>query len=200
MRTGGLFSHKRLTDASNLVILRVKGKDALDAFEPEAGGHRFQGVSPTEKKGRVHSSTVTVAVLQAATINSRALREAGLNKNELRIEAYCGGGPGGQNRNRNATNIRITHLPTGVTACANTKSRPQNEKLALAELKRRLSEKVRGDQRRSRNSKRREQIGSGERSDKIRTVAEQRGRVECHRTGKRMRIAKYERGFIDELH
>ena len=198
--TGGVFSHSRLTDEQNIVVLRFKGKNAFEAFKPEAGGHRFQGVSPTEKKGRVHSSTVTVAVLQEATISDNDIRAAGLSRCDLRIEAYCGGGPGGQNRNRNATNIRITHLPTGTTACANTKSRPQNEKLALQELQRRLSDKVRGDQKEKRNSRRREQIGTGMRSDKIRTVAEQRGRVENHINGKRMKISRYERGFVEELH
>lgn len=197
---GGRFSSRRLVDAQNIVILQFRGRGAFTAFENESGGHRFQGVSPTEKKGRVHSSTVTVAVLEPAAISDSSIRAAGLSKADLKIEAYCGGGPGGQNRNRNATNIRVTHLPTGVTACANTKSRPQNEKLALSELAKRLSDKTRGEMTSERNSKRRDQIGTGLRGRKIRTVAEQRGRVENHETGKRIRISRYERGFLEELY
>lgn len=179
----------------NLTVLRFSGRNAFESFRREAGGHRFQGISPTDKKRRPHSSTVTVAVLR-----DEKEVEVEIRPGDLKIEAYTGDGPGGQNRNKNATNIRITHLPTGIQACSNVKSRKQNEKLALALLKKRLVEKARGEMAAARNSKRRSHVGTGERSDKIRTIAEQRGRVENHISGKRMKISRYERGFIEEIY
>jgi peptide chain release factor 1 len=184
-----------LTHREGFSVLRFEGKNAFAAFEPEAGGHRFQRVPPTEKKGRRQSSTVTVAVLKVPTPV-----ELKINKSDLRIEAYTGDGPGGQNRNKNATNIRIKHLPTGVEACSNMKSRAQNEKMALALLRSRLltEKQRRADD--SRNRERKSQVGRGMRSDKIRTVAYQRKRVENHLNGKRMKIRDYEKGMVDKLH
>lgn len=174
--------------------MMFSGKCAQRAFAGEAGGHRFQSYSPTDKKRRLHSSTVTVAVLP---VPKRA--DIKLSKQDLQIEAYTGGGPGGQNRNRNATNIRITHIPSGVQACANTKSRAQNEKLAMAAIQARLAEQQAGAASARRNARRSSQIGTGMRSDKIRTIAEQRGRVENHINGKRMSIKDYFRGHIGKI-
>jgi len=184
-----------LTHREGFSVLRFEGKKAFAAFEPESGGHRFQRVPPTEKKGRRQSSTVTVAVLKVPTPV-----ELKIHPRDLKYETYRGSGPGGQNVNKNDTAVRITHLPTGVQACSEIKSQSQNKKLALGALTARLvarAEKLANDRR---NGKRKSQLGTGMRSDKIRTYAEQRGRVENHLNGKRMKIRDYDKGMIDLLH
>ena len=176
-------------------MLRFSGPGAKRAFAPEAGGHRVQQVSPTEKKGRVHSSTVTVAVLSEPTE-----AELTLKTSDLKYETYRDSGPGGQHRNTSDTAVRVTHLPTGIQACSALKSQAQNKALALSALKARLVERARHAETERRNSNRKAQLGTGERSDKVRTIAYQRGRVESHVNGKRMKIRDYEKGFIEELH
>lgn len=96
--------------------------------------------------------------------------------------------------------IRVTHLPTGIQACSATKSQHRNKELALGALKARIIEQRRSADSVNRNTSRKAQLGTGERSDKIRTIAYQRGRVENHVNGKRMQIRDYERGAIDEIH
>lgn len=190
METGGLFSHEELTRREGYVVYRFSGKGAKRAFAQEAGGHRWQG----ESKGRTHSSTVTVAVLAEPTRS-----ELRIPDKDLRIEAYRDSGPGGQNKNKNDTAIRVTHLPTGITACSTLKSQARNKELALSELRARLAKRQEEGDTSRRNAKRRNQIGRGERSDKVRTIAEQRQRVENHLNGKRMSVKRYLRGFIDEV-
>lgn len=175
-------------------MLRVQGPDAWALFAPEAGGHRFQRVPPTEKRGRVHSSTVTVAVL--AEPSSAEVR---LAPHELRVETFRSGGPGGQHQNKTESGVRVTHLPSGVTAVATFKSQHRNRELALAALRARLAEHRRSAETSARNTDRRKQVGSGMRSDKIRTVAMQRQRVENHRDGRRMSVERYLRGFLEEI-
>ena len=176
-------------------MLRFSGRDAKAIFAPEAGGHRVQQVSPTEKKGRVHSSTVTVAVLEEPTEV-----ELKLNPSDLKIETYIASGPGGQHRNKSDTAVRVTHLPTGIQACSEHKSQYRNKVLALSALRARLINREKERANDSRNGKRRSQVGTGQRSDKIRTIAYQRCRVENHTNGKRMKIRDYERGMIDKIH
>jgi len=176
-------------------VLRFSGSGAKRAFAPEAGGHRVQQVSPTEKKGRVHSSTVTVAVLEEPTE-----AELKLKPSDLKYETYRDSGPGGQHRNTSDTAVRVTHIPTGTQACSALKSQAQNKILALSALRARLIDREKERANDSRNGKRRSQVGTGMRSDKIRTIAYQRQRVESHVNGKRMQIRDYEKGFIEELH
>ncbi len=190
MGTGGRFSYEELTCREGYVVYRFSGRGAKKAFAQEAGGHRFQG----ESKGRTHSSTVTVAVL-----SEPSKTELRIPSSDLRIEAYRDSGPGGQNKNKNDTAIRVTHIPTGITACSTLKSQAQNKELALGELRARLTLRQEQGEISKRNSKRRNQIGTAERSDKIRTVAEQRRRVENHLNGKRMPLKRYLRGYIDEI-
>jgi peptide chain release factor 1 len=175
-------------------VLRVQGPGAAALFAPEAGGHRFQRVPPTEKRGRVHSSTITVAVL--AEPSSTEVRIA---PHELLIETFRSGGPGGQHQNKTESGVRVRHLPTGITAEATFKSQHRNRELALAAIRARLAEHRREVETSARNDDRRKQVGTGMRSDKIRTVAMQRQRVEDHRNGKRMPIDRYLRGFLEEI-
>jgi peptide chain release factor 1 len=151
-------------------------------------------VPPTERRGRVHSSTVTVAVLPEPDAGAFKL-----DMRDVKVETYRAQGPGGQHRNTTDSAIRATHVPTGVVACSAEKSQHRNRELALASLRARLADRLRTDAANSRNGDRRAQVGSGQRSDKIRTVAVQRGRVENHANGRRTSIDRYERGFLEEV-
>ncbi len=165
-----------------------EGKGSKKLFENEPGGHRFQRVSPTEKRGRVHTSTVTVAVLDPAD-NSYSLDES-----EVRIVFTCGTGPGGQHRNTTNSCVVATHLPTKVSVRIDSKSQSQNKKLALRILSERLSERKRQENLRSRANKRKQQVGSGMRGDKIRTYRVRDNKVVDHVTGKKWRFNKWMRG------
>lgn len=119
---------------------------------------------------------------------------------DLSYETYKASGPGGQHVNKSDTAVRVTHLPTGTQACSEHKSQHRNKVLALAALKARLLRVQAATQHQGRNSNRKKQVGTGMRSDKIRTIAYQRGRVENHVNGKRMKIRNYERGEVDKIH
>lgn len=193
-QSGGVFSTEVVEVNPGFVAMRVMGKKAFDCFRQEAGGHRFQRVPPTEKRGRRQSSTVTVAVLPEVS-----LRDAQVDLKDVKIETYRASGPGGQHRNTTDTAVRATHIPSQVTACATSKSQHQNRETALAVLASRIAQINADRLEKTQNKKRRKQIGSGMRSDKIRTVAEQRGRVENHLNGKRMKIDAYFRGELEKI-
>jgi peptide chain release factor 1 len=172
----------------------VSGPHARAAFAHEAGGHRWQRVPPTERRGRVHSSTVTVAVLDEPTPH-----ELTLDPRELRVETVRGSGPGGQHKNKTESAVRITHVPTGVQAYADSRSQHQNKVLALALLRARLLERRATEDRTRREQERRAQTGTGQRSDKVRTVSEQNDTVTHHATGKRIDVKTYRRGLFEGL-
>ena len=160
----------------------------------EAGGHRWQRVPPTERRGRVHSSTVTVAVLVEPDAS-----EIVLNQNDLVIETMRGSGPGGQHKHKTESAVRITHKPTGVQAYCDSRDQFRNKALAMAVLRARLQESRDAQATGEQNDQRRRQVGSGQRSDKVRTVSEQNDTVTDHRTNKRIDVKRYKRGFIEEL-
>lgn len=170
------------------------GPGAFAKFQKEAGGHRYQRVPPNEKRGRRQSSTVTVAVLPVAAQSAIVIRPQ-----DITTETYKDSGPGGQHRNKTESAVRITHKPTGIQACAATKSQHRNRALAMALLQARLVEHTQRATVDHQNNQRRAQMGSGERADKIRTLAEQRGRVENHRNGKTISIERYLRGYVEEI-
>lgn len=183
-----------LTDRPGYLAFRVTGKDAARAFRHEAGGHRWQRVPPNEKRGRVHTSTVTVAVLTEPT-----QAEVRLNDRDLTIKTTRSGGPGGQHANKTDSAVIITHKPSGITVRVETKSQHRNKELALGILRARLKSAEAGRLSKTRNAKRKGQIGGGARGDKIRTIALQRGQVTDHQTGKRTSAKKYLRGAVDDL-
>jgi peptide chain release factor 1 len=191
---GGVFSFEKLDSGDGYIIFKAAGNKALELFKSEAGGHRWQRIPPTERKGRKHSSTITVAVLL-----EDQTEDVRINNSDLRVETMRGQGPGGQKRNVSASAVRITHLPTGITAYSDTKSQAQNKKRALTVIRARILRIGQVQSVGNRNKLRKEQVGSGMRADKIRTVAEQRGRVENHINGKRMSLKRYMRGFLEEL-
>ncbi|HEY88157.1 MAG TPA: peptide chain release factor 1 [Thermoflexia bacterium] len=162
------------------VIFRVEGKRAFSQLKYESGVHRVQRVPTTESSGRIHTSTVTVAVLpevEAVEIN--------INPNDLEIGTYGASGPGGQHMQKNDTAVRIIYKPTRmVVTCESERSLTQNKLQAMTVLRARLYEIERREQEEAIGSARRAQVGTGERSEKIRTYNYPQNRVTDHRIGK----------------
>lgn len=192
--SGGLFSCDIVSEFDGEITLQVKGVGAWELFGQESGGHRWQRVPPTEQNGRRHSSTFTVAVFRDSG-ESFDFRES-----DIEFEATVGHGPGGQHRNKTASAIRATHKPSGeVVFIQDSRSQRTNLERAREILRQRVTDQAKQASSRSQNESRQNQIGSGERSDKIRTVQEQNDRVIDHRTNKKCNVAAYLKGEIWRL-
>ncbi len=178
-KTQVLSSHATGIGGVKEVVFDVKGKGAFSHFKYESGVHRVQRVPVTESSGRIHTSTATVAVLPEMDDV-----DVNINPSDLEMEAYGASGPGGQHMQKNATAIRITHKPTGmVVSCESERSQTKNKRRALSILRSRLYEIERQKQVEERAEARRTQVGSGERSEKIRTYNFPQNRVTDHRVG-----------------
>lgn len=169
------------------VVFEGRGAKAL--FAREAGGHRWQRVPPNERRGRVHTSTVTVVVLDPV-----AKAHAQLDLREVDIKKTLGTGPGGQHRNKTESCVIATHRPSGLAVRVDMRSQHQSLTTALAILAARLDEARERSASAIRNAERRAQAGSGMRGDKVRTYREQDDRVTDHRTGKTWSLAGWLRG------
>jgi peptide chain release factor 1 len=167
-----------------VLSIEVEGDD-LSELNHEPGGHRIQRVPPTERQGRVHSSTVTVSVLDKLVKTT-----VEWNNKDFKIEWYSGTGAGGQHRNKHQNSCRLTHLPTGTVVTAQCRSRENSLDEAKATILTRLSTGQARTEGATHAAVRRLQVGSGERGDKIRTYRFQDGTVKDHQTGRSAQIEK----------
>ncbi|HEY33128.1 MAG TPA: peptide chain release factor 1 [Dehalococcoidia bacterium] len=178
------------------IIFEVRGKGAFSRLKYERGVHRVQRVPVTESSGRIHTSTATVAVLPEAEEI-----ELDVNPEDLRIDIFHSGGAGGQNVNKVATAVRITHLPTGmVVVCQDERSQLRNKTKAMAVLRARLLDIERRRQEAEVSTQRRSQVGTGDRSEKIRTYNFPQDRVSDHRISMNLHnLPRFMEGDLDQL-
>ncbi|HWQ61230.1 MAG TPA: peptide chain release factor 1 [Negativicutes bacterium] len=178
------------------VVFAVSGDGAYSRFKFESGVHRVQRVPDTEASGRIHTSTVTVAVLPEAEDV-----DIDINQNDLRIDTYCASGAGGQHVNKTESAVRITHLPTGVVVqCQDEKSQLKNRDRAMRVLRAKILELAQESQRAEVAETRKSQVGTGDRSERIRTYNYPQGRVTDHRIGLTLHKLDFIlNGDLDEL-
>ncbi|MDU4960868.1 MAG: peptide chain release factor 1 [Sporomusaceae bacterium] len=178
------------------VIFQIEGDGVYSKLKFESGVHRVQRVPETEASGRIHTSTVTVAVLPEAEEVDVAI-----NPNDLRIDTYCASGAGGQHINKTESAVRITHLPSGIVVqCQDQKSQLKNREKAMKVLAARLLEAARESAHAEEAENRKSQVGTGDRSERIRTYNFPQGRVTDHRIGLTLHKLDFIlNGDLDEL-
>jgi len=186
-----LFDVSVLDERDGLLSFLVEGADNT-LFDNEAGSHVWQRVSPTEKKGRVHTSIVTVAVLPVPSDTEVPVKES-----DLEITTFKSSSSGGQHMQKTETAVRILHRPTGLVAvCQNERSQYQNKLYAMSVIKARIKEAGDKSQVSAAHKRRQEQIGYGERGGKTRTVRVKDNMVLCHVTGRSKSLKEYLKGRI----
>ena len=178
------------------VVFSIQGDGAYSKLKYESGVHRVQRVPTTEASGRIHTSTVTVAVLAEAEEV-----DVEINQNDLRIDTYCASGAGGQHVNKTESAVRITHLPTGIVVqCQDEKSQLKNRDKAMRVLRAKLLEAAEQKQHAEMAQARKSQVGTGDRSERIRTYNFPQGRVTDHRIGLTLHKLDFVlNGDLDEL-
>jgi len=178
------------------IIFEIQGRGAYSRLKYESGVHRVQRVPVTESSGRIHTSTATVAVLPKAEEI-----DVSINPDDLKFDIFHSGGAGGQNVNKVATAVRITHLPTGiVTTCQDERSQLQNKVKAMTVLRTRLLNIERHQQEEKITQERRSQVGTGDRAEKIRTYNFPQDRISDHRIGLNLHnLPRILEGELDEL-
>lgn len=173
---------KKTTSIGGLkeIVLEINGAEAYEQLKNESGVHRVQRVPKTEKNGRVHTSTASVAILPK--VEATKIK---INPQDLKIDVARSSGPGGQNVNKRETAIQITHLPTGLTVMSQTeRSQSQNREIAMEILRAKLYEHTQNQQMSQLSAERRQQIGTADRSEKIRTYNFPQNRITDHRLDK----------------
>lgn len=178
------------------IVFLIEGNGAYSQLKFESGVHRVQRIPSTESGGRIHTSTATVAVLPEAEEV-----DVDINPNDIRIDIFCSSGPGGQSVNTTQSAVRVTHLPTGiVVSCQDEKSQHKNKDKALKVLRARLLEKAQEEALGEIASERKSQVGTGDRSERIRTYNFPQGRVTDHRIGLTLhRLETILLGDLDEI-
>ena len=178
------------------VSFMIKGKGAYSVLKYESGVHRVQRIPSTESGGRIHTSTATVAVLPEVEDV-----EVEINPNDLRIDVFRSSGNGGQSVNTTDSAVRVTHIPTGeVVSCQDGKSQLKNKEQALKILKARLYDKAVAEQNKEISAERKSQVGTGDRSERIRTYNFPQGRVSDHRINLTLyKLDQFLDGDLDEM-
>lgn len=178
------------------LIFVIEGQGAYSRLKYESGVHRVQRIPATESGGRIHTSTVTVAVLPEAEEV-----EVDINPNDIRIDLFCATGPGGQSVNTTQSAVRLTHTPTGiVVSCQDEKSQIKNREKAMRVLRARIFEKLQAEQQAELAAERKSQVGTGDRSERIRTYNYPQSRVTDHRIGLTThRLNEILAGDLDEV-
>ena len=179
------------------IVVRLVGKDVYSRLKFESGAHRVQRVPETETQGRVHTSACTVAVLPEA----EQVDDVAINKADLRIDTFRASGAGGQHVNKTDSAIRITHIPTGVVVeCQDERSQHKNKAKALALLQAKLLSSAQAEQQQEQADERRLLVGSGDRSERIRTYNYPQGRVTDHRINLTLyKLEEVTQGGLDEI-
>jgi peptide chain release factor 1 len=195
-QTGVLSASESEKGGFKEIVFEINGRGAYSRLKYESGGHRVQRVPATEAQGRIHTSTATVAVLPEAEEI-----EVDIDENEIRTEIYHSGGAGGQNVNKVATAVRMTHIPTGIVVqCQDERSQLKNRVKALSVLRSRLLALREAEQAAQITDSRRSQVGTGERAEKIRTYNFPQDRVTDHRVNyTRSNLPAFLDGRIDDL-
>jgi peptide chain release factor 1 len=178
------------------MFIEVEGKD-LTALSAESGGHRIQRIPPTERKGRVHTSTVTVAVIDP-TVKRNTLADR-REESDFKVEWFSGTGAGGQHRNKHQNSCRLTHVPTGLEQISQTRSRASSQASAMSSMIAALDSLATTQHNIVVSKDRKEQVGSGMRGDKIRTYRFQDNTVTDHNTNKSAPCDKVMKGKFDLL-
>ncbi len=178
------------------IIVSLEGKGIYSKMKFESGVHRVQRVPATEGSGRIHTSTITVAVLPEAEDV-----DITIDPKDLRVDTFCASGPGGQGVNTTYSAVRITHIPSGMAvSCQDERSQIKNKDKAMRVLRSRLLEKKVAEERARREQERRGQVGTGDRSEKIRTYNFPQNRITDHRIGLTLhRLENVLEGDLDEL-
>lgn len=189
-------SHETGIGGIKEAVLLVEGKGAYGFFKYESGVHRVQRVPTTEANGRIHTSTATVAVMPEVEEV-----EVQIDSKDLRIDTYCSSGAGGQSVNTTYSAVRITHIPTGVVVtCQDERSQLKNRTKAMRTLRTRIGDAEREKQEASIAQHRRSQVGTGERSEKVRTYNFPQNRVTDHRVGLTLhKLDRVMEGDLDDL-
>lgn len=186
-----VFDITLLESRDGFISCLVEG-DNVDIFKHECGSHVFQRVGPTEKRGRVHTSLITVAVLPVPEEKDIIIKDS-----DLEISSFCSSSAGGQNVQKNETAIRVVHKPTGLVAvCQNERSQYQNKLFALSVIRARLKDLSNQTSSDILNDKRYNQIGYGGRGDKVRTIRVKDNLVLCHVTNRSKSLKEYTKGRI----
>lgn len=173
---------KHQTEVGGLkqIVFKIKGENVFSNMKYEGGVHRVQRIPKTEKGNRIHTSTISVAVLRIPKNT-----EIKINPADLKMDVFKSSGPGGQNVNKRETAVRISHIPTGLVVASQTqRNLEQNKQAALSILQAKLFEKQREEKESERQEQRREQIGSAKRAEKIRTYNFPQDRITDHRIKK----------------
>lgn len=191
-----VFDIELIDERPSLIVLQVTGKEVWRFFRHEAGSHRWQRIPSTEKRDRVHTSTITVTLLALPKEETFKLEDR-----DLDWQATRGSGAGGQKRNKTSSAVILTHRPTGlVVRIENERSQHHNLCTAKAILAARLQEALRDEQQGARNHARRAQVGNGRRCDKRRTVALQRDQIVDHVLGLKMSAERYLKGDLSDFY